>query len=107
MTLSDVLQLLSPRETLNLEQVSEQGAVKIEAIVYDSRKVKPGTLFVAIKGFKADGHLFIESAVQNGAAVVVCEAIPVQRHAPCVYLKVEDSRKALAKISQSLLRQCQ
>lgn len=101
MTLSDVLQLLSPSEALNLEQVSEQGAVKIEAIVYDSRKVKLGTLFVAIKGFKTDGHLFIESAVQNGAAVVVCEAIPVQRHAPCVYLKVEDSRKALAKLAKA------
>lgn len=46
---------------------------EISSIEYDSRKVKPGSMFVAIKGFKQDGHEFIESAVENGATVVAVE----------------------------------
>ena len=39
----------------------------------DSRKIKPGQTFVAIKGFTVDGHDFIESAIQNGATKIVVE----------------------------------
>ncbi|NLM50687.1 MAG: UDP-N-acetylmuramyl-tripeptide synthetase, partial [Clostridiaceae bacterium] len=70
--------------------------IEISGISYDSRKVKKGDLFVAIKGFTTDGHKYIESAVQNGAVAVIgqedsgfCEN----------YIKVKDSREALAQAS--------
>jgi len=45
----------------------------VTGIAYDSRRVEPGFLFVAIKGFKTDGHLYIKDAVSRGAAAVVLQ----------------------------------
>ncbi|PIO48726.1 MAG: UDP-N-acetylmuramoyl-L-alanyl-D-glutamate--2,6-diaminopimelate ligase [[Chlorobium] sp. 445] len=101
MTLNDVIELLVPVEMATPEQVAQHGMMKIESVAYDSRKVKNGTLFVAIKGFKTDGHLFIDKAVQSGASVVVCEELPMQRAAECVYLRVESSRRALARLAKA------
>ena len=39
----------------------------------DSRKVKPGDTFIAIKNVNTDGHDFIESAIKNGATKIICE----------------------------------
>ena len=48
-------------------------AVEISAVCNDSRKVVPGALFVAVKGFASDGHTFIRTAAQKGAAAVMYE----------------------------------
>ena len=50
--------------------------VVITAITADSRKVVPGTLFVAVKGFSSDGHDYIKSAIEKGATGIICEYIP-------------------------------
>ncbi len=70
--------------------------IPIHDVVYDSRKVKQGSLFVAISGFKVDGYQFIPDAIRRGASAIVCEKsfssdIPV--------FVVPDTRKALAQIS--------
>ncbi|MFA6584433.1 MAG: Mur ligase domain-containing protein, partial [Elusimicrobiaceae bacterium] len=44
--------------------------IEITALSLDSRQVKPGCLFFAVKGAKSDGHGFIETAVKNGAVAV-------------------------------------
>ena len=44
----------------------------IGGITFDSREVKQGDLFIAVRGTRVDGHLFIDSALQSGATVVVC-----------------------------------
>lgn len=69
--------------------------MEITDVAYDSRKVKAGALFVAIKGFKSDGHDFIETAFQNGAAFVVGEKEIARDN----YKKVPDSRVFLARVS--------
>ena len=65
-------------------EIDWQGAVpdrEISGVCCDSRLVKPGFLFVAIRGFQTDGHRFISKALENGAAAVLCEeASPL---APC------------------------
>ena len=62
---------------------------------FDSRKVKPGAIYVAIPGINTDGHDYIQSAVQNGAAAVIgSKSIPVLPSVP--YIRVEDSREAMA-----------
>ncbi len=76
--------------------------VYIDHLANDSRKVGPGGLFVAIKGELADGHMFIEKAVQNGAIAIVCETMPaeVQQHFPgVVFVQVNNARTALAEMA--------
>lgn len=68
----------------------------IGSIHYDSREVMPGGLFVAIPGFKVDGHDFADDAVERGAVVIVAEK-PVD--VPAAVIRVSDSRKAMAAIS--------
>jgi len=68
----------------------------ISGVVIDSRQAGENTLFVAITGFETDGHLYIASAVEKGAAVVLCEKVP-ETEVP--YVLVEDSRAALARVS--------
>ena len=70
---------------------------EITDVCYDSRKVTPGSLFVCIKGFVTDGHLYIESAIKNGAsAILVQDATDLPG---VTVLRSEDTRKALAQIS--------
>jgi len=71
---------------------------EIIEVTYDSRQVKPGTLFVAVSGFKTDGHLFIKDAIEKGAAAVVIEDALFQS-ADYTWVMVPNSRKALADLS--------
>ena len=69
--------------------------VEYSAVAYDSRQVKPGTLFIAIPGINIDGHDYISAAIQNGAvAVIGSKALPVLPSVP--YIRVENSREAMA-----------
>ena len=77
-------------------EIMGNGDVEIKGIAYDSRKVREGFLFVAIKGFETDGHKYIESAVKNGAVAVLGEE---DVNCACVYAKTSDTRKALALCS--------
>ena len=65
----------------------------ITGVSYDSRRVEPGHLFVAITGYAADGHRFIPMALEKGAACVLCEQKP---EGDIPYVRVPDSRVALA-----------
>ena len=69
--------------------------LEISDVSYDSRAVRPGGLFVAMTGFAADGHDFIEKAMEAGAAAVLCQKAP-EGNVP--YIQVADSRRALAAV---------
>lgn len=71
----------------------------ITQVDFDSRKVQSGSVYVAIKGTTADGHQFIDMAIQQGAAAIVAEQLPENRSEEVAYLEVENSRLALAKIA--------
>ncbi len=78
--------------------------VAVRGISYDSRTVRPGELFVAIRGTGVDGHRYVAEAIQKGAAVVVVEddaAVPdsLCLHAGTTKIVVPDSRRALATLS--------
>lgn len=100
MKLSELIRRVSP-----LEVSGEAAGVEIKKIEYDSRKVQAGTLFVAVRGFKADGHQFIVKAMSQGAVAVMCEEIPAINQtgnsADCIYIKVADTRIALAQIAKA------
>ena len=83
--------------------LSGNGNPEITAICNDSRKVVPGALFIAVKGFASDGHNYIKTAVEKGAAAVVYEdeaALTAQirdmNTADTVFIRTSSSRHALA-----------
>ncbi len=59
----------------------------IEDLAYDSRKVAPGTCFVALRGTRTDGHRFLSAAESAGAAAAVVEEIPSKGTLPCVRVR--------------------
>lgn len=74
--------------------------VDIKDITIDSRKVKNGTLFFCIRGFNTDGHDYAVSAVDKGAAAIVCEREINQINSNIPVIIVESSRCALADITE-------
>jgi UDP-N-acetylmuramoyl-L-alanyl-D-glutamate--2,6-diaminopimelate ligase len=81
--------------------VSPPGAEELDvrAIAYDSRKVAPGSLFVAIEGFHRDGHEYVGDAVKRGAVAVVAQR-RIRTKAPVAI--VADTRAALADLAAEL-----
>ena len=73
----------------------------IDSICFDSREIKQGGLFVAVKGTKSDGHEFIEQVIFKGANAVVCENLPVSFLENITYVKVKDSSEALGMIASN------
>lgn len=89
------------RELLEVVEIRAAGGdlnSAITGIAYDSRQVKPGFLFVAVKGFRADGHDYIRQAVEQGAAAVVVER-EVGLPAGTAWAVAPDTRRALALLS--------
>jgi UDP-N-acetylmuramoyl-L-alanyl-D-glutamate--2,6-diaminopimelate ligase len=81
--------------------VNGSTSVDINDIQVDSRKIKPGGLFVAVKGAAADGHQFIEKAIENGAVVIVCEEIPATKKENVVIVQAENSAAAAAYMARN------
>ncbi|SFX27002.1 UDP-N-acetylmuramoylalanyl-D-glutamate--2,6-diaminopimelate ligase [Thermoactinomyces sp. DSM 45891] len=85
-------------QSLLLKQVSGDVAVEISGVEMDSRQVKPGNLFIAVRGFTVDGHRYISQAVQRGAvAILVEEMVEVPSHITVV--QVPDTRRAMAIVA--------
>jgi len=83
---------------INVEIVENKAdtGVSIPGICYDTRHIRDGELFIAIRGYETDGHNYIEEAVRRGAVCVICEKAPDLQ---IPYIVVKDSRKSLAAIS--------
>lgn len=73
--------------------------VEVKGICFDSRKVQPGFLFVAVKGTLSDGHQFMDKAADLGAQVIVCEKLPDTVNESITYVTVKDSAQALGIIA--------
>ncbi len=94
MELDVLLNAIKPR--------SVSGPVKtdIGGIRHDSRAVEPGDLFAALRGLKVDGHQYVDTAMEKGAAAVLAEApVPEDFRAP--WVQVENSRAAMAALSDA------
>ena len=72
------------------------GDVECSGICYDTRTMEPGCLFVALPGYKTDGHKYIAQALEQGAAAVLCQH-PPEGEGP--WLVTPDARAALAAVS--------
>jgi UDP-N-acetylmuramoyl-L-alanyl-D-glutamate--2,6-diaminopimelate ligase len=86
---------------VSLTETVGSTAIGISSVEFDSRKINEGALFVAVRGTRADGHDYIEQAIKQGAAAIICEAIPAYRAPEITYIMVSDSRRALGIIASN------
>ncbi len=87
--LSDILYKCPVRE---IKGTVEQ---PVTSVVFDSRRLEEGSLFVAVKGTQYDGHDFIGQAIDAGAGTIVCEKMPETRLEHITYVKVENAAQSL------------
>jgi UDP-N-acetylmuramoyl-L-alanyl-D-glutamate--2,6-diaminopimelate ligase len=76
---------------VNVLSVIGKPDIEITGLQTDSRRVKTGTCFIAIKGTLTDGHSFIDNAISNGAIVVICENLPDNLKDTVQYIRVDNS----------------
>jgi UDP-N-acetylmuramoyl-L-alanyl-D-glutamate--2,6-diaminopimelate ligase len=76
-------------------------ATQVGGIQFDSRKVKPGDLFVAVKGTHVDGHQFIAKAVELGASAIVCELWPENVPSGVVVVRIDQTQLNFGKIASA------
>lgn len=86
---------------MRLQSVNGSTGIPVNGIYIDSRRVTPGSVFVAIRGEKSDGHSFIPKAVALGAAAIVCEEFPAQLTEGITYVKVNNTHEAVAYMAHN------
>ncbi len=84
---------------VGVESINGNEDVVVSNVIFDSRDVSPGDVFVAVSGTRVDGHRFIDSAVRQGAVAVVCEILPQNINTDVVWVKVKTSAVALGQIA--------
>lgn len=84
-----------------LPVVAVEGSLETEIanVQIDSRKVVEGSMFVAMRGTTADGHAFIDKAVELGAKVILCEEIPQNIQGGVTYIKVENCENCVGLVA--------
>ena len=85
----------------NISLVALQGndLTEINGVDIDSRKIKSGYLFVAIRGTQADGHLYIPKAIEQGAVAVMCEEMPEAQQAGVTYIQVDNTEDVVGQLA--------
>src|SRR5580693_6627755 len=86
------------------EVLSQSGNPTVTGVEYDSRRVRPGTVFVAMKGEASDGNRFIDQAIAAGAIAVVTDS-PGEVPRPAIaWAQVVHGRRALARLSANFYK---
>ena len=83
----------------NIDYLGYPTDVNITSITHDSRKVKHGSLFIALKGEFEDGYKYINDAINNGAVAILANSRPVNIKSDTPILNVSNVRQAMAKIA--------
>ncbi len=84
-----------------IELIAVQGStdIPVKHIAFDSRQVEKDGMFVAVPGTRVDGHQYIDTALEKGANVIVCETLPESSHDNVTYVAVPDSAKTLSLLA--------
>ena len=93
MILSELLKYVNPSCIIGDDHID------ITGVNIDSRKIKKGHLFVAIKGTQTDGHQFIPKALELGAAAILCEDLPEERKEGVTYVQVASTEDAVGPVA--------
>ena len=93
MKLNEVLKNITPIKIVGNDNV------EITGVNIDSRRIKAGHFFVAIRGTQVDGHQFIDKAIELGADAVLCEELPETLSDHVTYVQVESTEDAVGKVA--------
>ena len=93
MKLNELLKNITPIKIIGNDDV------EITGVNIDSRRIKAGHLFVAMKGTQVDGHQFIGKAIELGAISVLCEDLPEVLQKGITYVQVESTEDAVGKVA--------
>lgn len=93
MILKDLLKLAGKYEIVGNEETNVNG------IEIDSRNIKEGNAFIAIRGTQADGHNYIEKAIELGAKTIICEKLPETTVEGITYVIISDTEDTVGKIA--------
>lgn len=74
---------------------------EVQGIDSDSRNIKTGYMFIAVKGTVVDGHKFIDKAIELGATAIVCEDIPEEKKTGVTYIVTPDTQLALGQLASA------
>ncbi len=85
----------------DLLEIAGSTDLTIKSIVFDSRIVEKGCLFVAVTGTNVDGHSYIDKAIEQGAIAIVCEKLPATPISNITYVKVKNSSYSLGIIASN------
>jgi UDP-N-acetylmuramoyl-L-alanyl-D-glutamate--2,6-diaminopimelate ligase len=86
------------------EVLSQSGNPGVAGVEYDSRRVRPGAVFVAMKGETSDGNRFIDKAIAAGAAAIVTDSAVEVPHPGVAWAQVVHGRRALARLSANFYK---
>jgi len=86
------------------EVLSQSGNPDVTSVEYDSRRVKPGSLFVAMRGESSDGNRFIDQAIEAGAVAVVTDSASENPREGVAWAVVPHGRRALARVSANFYK---
>lgn len=93
MKLNELLKAIQPIQIIGNQEV------EIKEVNIDSRQVREGDLFMAMRGTQTDGHAYIASAIEKGAVAVLCEDLPEQLNDGVTYIQVKESEDAVGKLA--------
>ena len=93
MILRDIINGIKPIEVIG------QTDIDINQVEIDSRKAKPGSLFVAMRGTQTDGHQYIGKAIELGASAILCETLPDQQADGVTYIVVESTEQCVGPVA--------
>ena len=81
---------------VSINEVYGSVDIEINQLIFDTRLLQQSDVFIAQRGWKVDGHLFIDLAIELGATAIICEKIPKQTVDKVTYVLVDNSSEALA-----------
>jgi UDP-N-acetylmuramoyl-L-alanyl-D-glutamate--2,6-diaminopimelate ligase len=87
-----------------VEVLAQSGNPSIAGLEYDSRRVKPGDAFVAMRGEASDGNKFIDKAITAGAVVIVSDSVSEMPREGVAWVQVPHGRRALARLSANFYK---
>jgi UDP-N-acetylmuramoyl-L-alanyl-D-glutamate--2,6-diaminopimelate ligase len=86
------------------EVLAQSGDASVRGLEYDSRRIKPGDAFFAMRGESSDGNLFIDQAIAAGAVAVVTDSAAEPQRAGVAWAQVAHGRRALARLSANFYK---
>ncbi|MDX1637105.1 MAG: UDP-N-acetylmuramoyl-L-alanyl-D-glutamate--2,6-diaminopimelate ligase [Balneolaceae bacterium] len=95
MTIEELIEICQPLD------VHGHRPRTIGRLTQDSREVREGSVFIAVRGTQVDGHMFIENAISRGARVIICEDIFYSERDDVCVLEVENTRSLVGPLAQS------